>query len=897
LAADNAVDCLAAARQFGGLVRMPFRPIFLLPLAAAAILRAQEPLNRPEPLLPATTAPSPGENALSLAAARRAQELGFPALAASLYRELLQGEPPQAGSADRTDLALALATALLDDNRPGAPAEAEQALRGVAGPHGAAWHLREGLAEARQGRAEQARVESAAIRPDELSPEDRPWYFFLQGMLVGPADPLRAGDLYSQAERAATTELSRARFFLVHEQALMQVGQVTEAMAEQTRQNANAQTEVGYDFERQYAVMLNALGQKSAAVDALRGALVSLPATERRRADDFRLLLGLIAGAGDGVGRQALMQLLAAGSDPERQRVALELLRQASQGEPERGTFRTALSQLIDAPTPHPILDDLLFFRADLELGDQPPDYPPAEADARELLNKFPASQLKTQALGILAASAWEQLRYHTAEDAAAKAREELPAGEARQELGVLVAEAWFRAGVLAGDADDFRHAADAYAAVLRDPPANVAPGELMFQRVEAEIKADSLPTAQTLLDQFASDPAFDAIDRWKAEWNLALALQVADKTDAAFARVSRLLATASLPPGPGGAALRARMAWLQAQLSFNARQYGRTLDLIAALDGHLAGVPALKGELQSTDALLKARAYFALNREADALAALKQLRVDFPQTESAVHSYLIAADHYAQQDNSVDAQRLYIELAEKFPKSPDAPFALYQAALLAEHQGQQSDLDEARVLIERVATQYPESDLVFDARLTEGNLLRTLNELPQAQEVYESLRNNARYSRRPDIVYVLLALAECDDAQSASDVGHGESARALFEDLCDRVDAPPDVRVEAGYNLGHLLAQHDHGEEALKTWWRDVVTPFLLDGTNGARLGANGRYWMTRTLIELGERNAAEGHQAAAKQMWQMILTAKLPGAELAEEDIARLNNPAPKP
>jgi cellulose synthase operon protein C len=878
---------------------MPFRPIFLLPLAAAAILRAQEPLNRPVPLLAATTAPSAGENALAREAARRAQELGFPGLAVSLYRQLLQAEPPEAPPADRTDLTLALATALLDDNPPGAPAEAEQALQGIPAPRGAAWHLREGLAEARQGRLDRARVESAAIRPEDLSPEDRPWHFFLQGMLVGPADPLRAGDLYSQAERAATSELSRARFFLAHEQALMQVGQVTEAMAEQTRQNAEQVrgTEVGYEFERHYAVLLDALGQKSAAVEALTSDLVSLPAGERRRADDFRLLLGLIAGAGDGVGRQALVQLLATGADPERQRVALELLRQASQREPERGAFRAELGQLIDALPPHPILDDLLFFRADLELGDQPPDYTQAEADARELLNKFPGSQLKSHALGILAASAWEQLRYHTAEDAAAKALEELPAGEARKELGLLVAEAWFRAGVLAGDNVDFRHAADAYAAVLRSPPANVAPGELMFQRVEAESKAESLPAAQTVLDQFASDPAFDATDRWKAEWNLALALQVAGQTDAAYARVSRLLATASLPPAPGGAELRARMAWLQAQLSFDTRQYGRTLELVDALDSHLGGVPALKDELQSTDALLRARAYFALHQEDEGIKTLEQLRTDHADTPAAVHSYLIAADHYAQQDNSVEAQRLYIKLAETFPKSPDAPFALYQAALQAEHQGQQSDLDEARVLIERLATRYPDNPLVFDARLTEGNLLRTLNELPQAQEVYESLRNDPRYLHRRDFVYVLLALAECDDAQSASDVGHVENARALFEDLCDRMDAPADVRVEAGYNLGHLLAQHDHVDEALTTWWQDVVTPFLLEGKSAALLGANGRYWMTRTLIELGERYAGLGRQEQAKQMWRLILEAKLPGAELAEEDIARLNNPAPKP
>jgi TolA-binding protein len=872
-------------------VRIRFRQLFLLPLAAAALLRGQAPLNRPVPLLPSAAALSPGEGELARVAARRAQDLGFPALAADLYRGLLGAEPAGALPGDRTALTLAWATALLDDNRP---AEAEQALRAVAGPRGAAWHLRAGLVAARQGRSEAARVEAAAVRTDELAPEDRPWFFFLQGMLAGAGGDLRAaGNFYQQAERApGVTVLERARFFLAQEEARLRLGPVSEDIAEQARRNAEQfqGTAAGYDFERSYAVMLSALGRRGAAVEALQRDLLGLPSAERARADDFRLLLGLIAGADDGAGRAALTQLLTSGADPQRQLVALELLRRASQREPERSGFRAELSQLIAAPTPHPILEDLLFFRADLSLGDAPPDYAQAEADARELLNKFPGSPLKTHALGILASSAWEQRRYRTAAAFADQARGEL-AGEPRAEFGVLVAEAWFRAG-------DFRGAADAYAAVLRDPPANVAPGGLMFQRVESEIEAGSLPAAEAALDQLVANPAFGPADRWRAEWNLARALQLAGRTGAAYARVNGLLAAGGRT-GPADPALRARMGWLQAQLSFNAGEFRQTLALVTALDARLAGIPAtLQSDLQSTDALLTARAYFALQREADGLRALEELRTDFPRTEAAVQSYLIEAEHYSEQDKSVDAQRLLTELAEKFPASADAPYALYQAALQAEHRGQQAEnLEEARRLIESLATKYPDSDLVFYARREEGDLLRMLNELPQAQQVYESLRNNPAYSRRPDIVYVLLALAECDNAQSASDAGHAESARALFEDLCDRVDAPEDVRVEAGYNLGHLLAQRGPAERALTVWWRDVVAPFLLDPKRAAALGAKGRFWMTKTLIDLGELDAARGRPEEAKTAWRLMLTAKLPGAELAQEHIARLDSAAPKP
>ena len=94
--------------------------------------------------------------------------------------------------------------------------------------------------------------------------------------------------------------------------------------------------------------------------------------------------------------------------------------------------------------------------------------------------DKFPGSPLRMQAFGVLTASAWEQRRYRTAALNAQHARAELATAtkpeelDARARLGVLEAEAWFRAGDTAGDAGDFRSAADAYAAALRERPAGV---------------------------------------------------------------------------------------------------------------------------------------------------------------------------------------------------------------------------------------------------------------------------------------------------------------------------------------------------------------------------------------------------------------------------------------
>lgn len=861
----------------------------------AAGLRAQGeagPLTPPAPLtIPAPARPTPAANALTLIAAQRAQEMGFPSAAAALYRQLL--DTP---GADRNAAAEGLATALLDE---GQGLEAEKALNLVTGPHSAAWHLRKGLAAAEQGELTTARNERDESKFDQLPPGDRSWHLFLQGTIATmQKEQDKAKDLFSQAANAAVSAIARARFQLKAEQAHLRSSggpAITEADLEATKKNVEQYMgrKIGYDLARTYAAMLDASGHQRTAIAVLQRQLMGLPAEEREEFDEMHLLLGLIAGANDGAGRHALEQLLERGTDRDKQRIALQLLANASTQEPQLSVFRKELDTLIAQTPPHPILEDLLLFRAQVALATARTDktaesYARAEDDARALLEKFPGSSLKANAYGVLTASAWEQRRYRTAADDAGKARAELPPGAERAALGVLIAEAWFRAR-------DYRSAADAYAAALREPPSGVTTGDLMFQRVDAEIEAGSLDTAAAVLDELARDPAFDRENRWKAEWNLARALEAHGKTAEAYARVTRLLeqgggaGDSAKPAAVLPADLRARMAWLQARLASEAGQPEQTLKLADALAGSLAGVPPeLRTEIASSAALLRGEAYFALGRDAQALAVLAKLRTDFPRSDAAVYSYFDEAEHDAKQDNTVEAQRLLIKLADDFPDNAYAPFALFQAALQAERLGQDANLIQANQLIEDLVKKYPESELVFAARLKQADLLRKLNQFPQAQQAYEALVN--RYPQRPDIALAQLALAETHSAQAATEPSHVESALVLFEHVRDRVDAPIDARVEAGFNLGWLLARRGESVKAEEAWWRDVVTAFLLDPAKARQLGDRGRYWMTRTLLELGALYERQEKLEQAKEAWLLILKAKLGyGEALAKARLAR--------
>jgi hypothetical protein len=864
-------------------------------LMAGAGLRAQTasrehvesalPAETSAPLLMANEVrPEPAELLLQQQAAQHALELGLPTVAAEIYRGLLA-----VPGGDRAALTLALATALLDD---GHVDEADKALQGIVADRGASWHLREGLIAAVRKNFDAARTEAAAVKPEELGPADLGWFYSLQGQLADAAgDGPKAQAFYDQAAGAAASDQQRAQFELAqYGIELRRAPPKDTSLLDELGSNVDKYqgTLTGYQYVRQYAVVLNESGRKNDAVALLQRQLLALPPSAQATADDFHLLLGLIAGPDTDPGRQALTELLRSGGDRTMQRIALQLLG------PAVAQPGGLLDELIGLTPPHPILEDLLLFRAQVNLMDK--RYGLATADANLLREKFPGSTLIPAAFGVLLGDAWEHRRWRSAADYAMKAREALPPGQTHAQLGVIEAEAWFRAS-------DFRSAVDAYAAVLNERPAGVDAGALIFQRVQAEIEAGRLDPAQALIDQFTADPAFDAVNRWQAEWNLARALEANGQISVALARVVKLLgASDGLPTGSAESAdLRLRMAWLQARLAFEAGQPEQALQLAGALVDSLAGaagagVPAeLKALVISAELLQEAGADLALQRTDAALGLLKKLRTDFPQSDAAVQSYIVEANFYADSNRPRDAQALLNKLvvaaeADRTAGNPYAryaPYALYLAANYAERLGQDTDLEDAERLTAQLAREYPQSDLVFYALLKQGDLHRKLNDFGQAQRIYEDLVNN--YAQHDDVLVAQMALADCHCAQAVNNPAHAESAAAIYDSLSERPDASAELRIEAGYKFGLLQqAQPGHEGEAQKTWWR-LVQVFLLDPAKPADLGATGPYWMGRTLLAVGDSLEQQQEMDQARAAWQLIVSDNLPGGALAQERLTR--------
>ncbi len=876
-------------------VRSAWLLLAFLPFAAA--LRSQ-PTASPAPL--SETAPAaPGRWIVREERARRSLEAGFPATAAIIYRQILADDAPPPEAQQR--MTLALVTALLD---AGETREADALLQAYTGPRAGAYQLRVGLLAAGTRRTAQAKAALAAIKREELPEADIAWWHYLQALVADAdnnAEARRAA--FDEAERTAQSELQRVRFLLGRELTILRAEQTGEQQLATLRSNMErfAGQPTGYDATRYYAAALSIAGRKAEALAVLQRALSVLPPSERRAGDEFRLLLGFIAGGQSEAGRRAFLELVRNGLRAETGRIALRQLAGSATGPAERTRLRNDLTPLVNQASPHPIIEDLLVVRARLALDNEL--YREAEDDARDLLEQFPGSPLRAAALGVRLSVAWEQKRYRTVADIVVSLRAQPLEAREKSELGVLLAEAFFRAGTQSGNPGDFRNAADAYEAALREAPAVVEPGKLIFQRVLAEIRADRLDTAAALLDEAAGNPAFEAPIRWQAEWNLAKELQARNQGAAALGRVEKLLAE----PGPGGPLeLRIRLMWLQAKLSYDnsrpAEALGQADRLLALLPGATGLATADRTDVTGQTLLLKAQSLLDLGRDDEGVAVLEKLRADQRGTSAAIYSYIVQAARLTRRGELAQAQKILTDLAdsvesiiaENGPADAGrtnelrqfASLALYEAALNAERQGLDRNLEEANNLLERIKRDYPQADLRFYAMLKQGDLLRNLNNFATARQTYEEILIN--YAQHPDVLLAQLALADTLFALGANNVVNHESATALFERLRDLPNAPVDLRAEAGYKWGYALKNRGQAVRAVPVLW-SVVDTFLFDAGNAAQLGATGRYWVAKSLLELGQLHEEAGRLDEAQRAYRLILERRLGPSVQAQAKLDR--------
>ncbi len=98
---------------------------------------------------------------------------------------------------------------------------------------------------------------------------------------------------------------------------------------------------------------------------------------------------------------------------------------------------------------------------------------------------------------------------------------------------------------------------------------------------------------------------------------------------------------------------------------------------------------------------------------------------------------------------------------------------------------------------------------------------------------------------------------------------------------------------------------RRDSADKAVEVWWRDVVFEFLLKDPakkknllgEEMRPNVNGRYWMARTLVRVGDVFEQQGKLEDAKRAWSLILETKLGYDALARVRLSRFGVAEAKP
>ncbi|MDQ8199501.1 hypothetical protein QEH56_15150 [Pelagicoccus enzymogenes] len=762
--------------------------------------------------------------------------------------------------------------------------------------------LREAMIAYAEGDTEAAAESLSAIVPSSLGVGDAAWFWFLRGwatLLEGGRED--AAELFESAQNVAagaSPALGAQIGYLVFRSMLesrtasaQTIPQLQNAMLE------NQGREVRFLYAQQLAVLLYDSGDRDAAIELIGENLAAIPAGMARERAQFRLLAVMAAGLGRVEGRQAMSDLIAANEFPDLMSIALQ--QAYSQARLEDGVggseIRAILDRLIAREREHALLDQALYYRAVFRFLDE--EYLGAEDDAAELQRRFPNSPYRRGMLALQASSAWNRYQYRKAANRLQQMRTEFIDLQRDYRLSALIADCYLRAGLQSNTREDFRNAAEAYSTALTNVATVSQGGPLFFQLVYSRLRAGQLDLALEAIDSARLRALAGSEMVWRVQWMALREMRRVNRVAEAYERAQQAVLGESEDP-----LLKLRLLWLTARLSAVAGDPEYTIDWVNEIEAYVASEAMagadqdLLNKVLASSLLSLSESHFALEEPEEAVALLERLRRDYAGYESALLSYISQARYLSNVNRTVEAQQLLVSLADEYPQHRLAPVALFEAALNAEQRGQDTYLDEATKLLQRIASDYPESDIVYQARLMQADLLRRLNKFGSAEQIYYLLENE--YADHRYRYLAQMSMADTLLAQAEEDPRKFDGAVSRLELLMDLPEAPLDLRVEAGYKLGQAWRSRGEALKAKQLFWL-IYDQMLVEALGIRKLGNKGRYWVSRCLFGLAELAKEEGKVDEANSFYLKVIEHRLNGVDLARArlEILEAERPVPLP
>ena len=722
------------------------------------------------------------------------------------------------------------------------------------------------------------------IEPENLGSLDVPWLFLLRGVVAeSKGESELAREQFGLAENSSVSQLQRAFFAsLVLRQEMLAVS-ADEGLLVEVRQKFDSLSgqSAAFPFLREYVIILHRMDRDGEAIAALENEMANVGAgysAEER--SELLLLKGLILGQNSEAGWSALKELVRIGGGGEPTSIALQLLARAGGRDAELMVF---LNELISRPEVHPLLPMLYYIRCQLALVN-PETAAIAEADARLLLEQFPGLDEITNVYRLLAYAALQRdpPQYRVAADYLLSLREEGVDSEKMAELNRLIGDCYFMNG-------DYGNAVDFYEAARVATSIAGLQQTVFLRLVISEIRSGNVADALTYVDETDFSSEMGYADRWRAEWNIAQALQSQGQVGSALERVRALIS--SQGDGAVPAALDMRLRWLEAHLSLASGEED-VQERVEPLLGRLEALPnaALEPEvailLRTELLLLQAQGYLQAGEIESGSRVVQDIRAGFVDTSAAERSYFVEASYHATFGDFRSAQQVLVDFVAQYQDSELAPHALFQASLHCERRGSEL-FPDAVLLLNQLVQEYPESSLVYRASLRQGDLLRLMNDFAGAQLIYENLVNS--YPGHELQYLAELSRADCIAALSQGDGAQLLEAATVLERLVDMPGLPADFQVEAGHKWGKILRGRGHVDEAREVFSL-ITMRYMLDAEIALSLESVGKYWLSRTVFALGEMLEEAKEFEEAKRLYRKMVAFNLPGRNLALARVDRI-------
>lgn len=760
----------------------------------------------------------------------------------------------------------------------GAYSQALAKLDASGNPENADFLTRKAAALVGENRPDEALAILDGIEPSSLGKKYVAWFRMARGfalfekMLISEAEPE-----FKKAVDAAQNEYvkadAEAALSLCEISAVQNGAGAALSEAELERKvSLYMGTPAGFQFAKQYAFLLFREGKSAKAMEVIDQQL-GIYLSQEVNKDELKLI-GAAMATNPERKNAMLRDLIERTQSPEIADYALSLLVRTAAGANANAVEEILKQALLSGGVR--MKDRILLELSKMRV--HAADKKGAAEYALRVKNEYPKSKYAQEALKILA---WTSFSTD-----GAKLPEYRLAAAYMDELAAIEPNPKKKAKLMSLAADcyflnrDYANAAKIYSDVFRRAPELRA--DILTRAVEALLETNGETSAEEMLNE-AETSAKNTDDSalWKAEMGLISGYRKKGENLKANARIDR-----ALSPNSGlSDSMKLRMMWLKAREASRKRDASAAVTICNEILGKIeAADESIREVLETNTLLMKARCLDASASEDPAHAAAHQnardvyrlLREKYPQSDAAQISYLAQARSEAAAARFVNAIALCKTFADLYPESPHLYGALFDSAQYARRTGTEENYKLALKSLDELCTRFPDNPRNFYARLEQADILRLVNDFGDAYKLYTDIIN--KYPAHPEIHLAWLGLGDTTLAQPNRNI----DAAAIFEKLYYVPDMPVAAKAEAAFKWAFALARAGRTPEADEVRW--LTSTELLKNKEGLA-----KYWIGRSLYELGKSLESRGLMNEARNVYTLIVEKSLPASKRAQNKLKR--------